>query len=132
MKPNSAPGKIVEAKNPGLSEDRERQEIAKIVCIGAVKYADLLPNRQSDYVFDWDAMLSLKGNTAPYLQYAYTRTRGIFRKFPGDLREDKARADNPIGRGRRNRIGQASSQLSFGFTASCRRIPPQLSLRLFV
>ena len=76
--------KIVETKNPGLSEDA-KQEIAKIVGIGAVKYADLLPNRQSDYVFDWDAMLSLKGNTAPYLQYAYTRTRGIFRKFSGDL-----------------------------------------------
>ena len=75
---------IVEAKNPGLSEDA-KQEIAKIVGIGAVKYADLLPNRQSDYVFDWGAMLSLKGNTAPYLQYAYTRTRGIFRKFSGDL-----------------------------------------------
>ncbi len=76
--------KIVETKNPGLSEDA-KQEIAKIVGLGAVKYADLLPNRQSDYVFDWDAMLSLKGNTAPYLQYAYTRTRGIFRKFPGDV-----------------------------------------------
>ena len=76
--------KIVEAKNPGLSEAL-KEEIAKIVGIGAVKYADLLPNRQSDYVFDWEAMLSLKGNTAPYLQYAYTRTRGIFRKFSGDL-----------------------------------------------
>lgn len=75
---------IVEAKNPGLSQ-AEKNKIAKIVGIGAVKYADLLPNRQSDYVFDWDAMLSLKGNTAPYLQYAYTRTRGIFRKFSGDL-----------------------------------------------
>ncbi len=76
--------KIVEAKNPRLDE-AAKNEIAKIVGIGAVKYADLLPNRQSDYVFDWDAMLSLKGNTAPYLQYAYTRTRGIFRKFAGDL-----------------------------------------------
>ena len=76
--------KIVEAKNPELS-DASKSKIAKIVGLGAVKYADLLPNRQSNYVFDWDAMLSLKGNTAPYLQYAYTRTRGIFRKFPGDV-----------------------------------------------
>jgi len=45
-----------------------------------VKYADLLPNRQTDYVFSWDKMLALNGNTAPYLQYAYTRIRSIFRK----------------------------------------------------
>ena len=48
--------------------------------IGAVKYADLLPNRQSDYVFSWDKLLALNGNTAPYLQYAYARIRSIFRK----------------------------------------------------
>ena len=48
--------------------------------IGAIKYADLLPNRQSDYVFSWDKMLALSGNTAPYLQYAYARIRSIFRK----------------------------------------------------
>jgi len=45
-----------------------------------VKYADLLPNRQSDYVFSWDKLLALNGNTAPYLQYAYARIRSIFRK----------------------------------------------------
>ena len=55
-------------------------EIARVVGIGAVKYADLLPNRQSDYVSSWDKMLALNGNTAPYLQYAYTRSRSIFRK----------------------------------------------------
>jgi len=54
--------------------------IARVVGIGAVKYADLLPNRQSDYVFSWDKMLALNGNTAPYLQYAYARIRSIFRK----------------------------------------------------
>jgi arginyl-tRNA synthetase len=48
-----------------------------------VKYADLLPNRQSDYVFSWDKMLALNGNTAPYLQYAYARIRSIFRKAGG-------------------------------------------------
>ena len=71
--------KIVTEKNPALPES-ERREIARIVGIGAVKYADLLPNRQSDYVFSWDKMLSLQGNTAPYLQYSYVRIRSIFRK----------------------------------------------------
>jgi arginyl-tRNA synthetase len=55
-------------------------EIARIVGLGAVKYADLLPNRQSDYIFSWDKMLSFQGNTAPYLQNAYVRIRSIFRK----------------------------------------------------
>ena len=71
--------KLVEEKNPELPE-AERREIARIVGIGAVKYADLLPNRQSDYVFSWDRMLSLQGNTAPYLQYSFVRIRSIFRK----------------------------------------------------
>ncbi|MBI2927932.1 MAG: arginine--tRNA ligase [Verrucomicrobia bacterium] len=71
--------KVVTEKNQDLPEDR-RREIARIVGLGAVKYSDLLPNRQSDYVFSWDKMLSLSGNTAPYLQYAYTRIRSIFRK----------------------------------------------------
>jgi arginyl-tRNA synthetase len=71
--------KIVNEKNPSLPED-ERREIASIIGLGAVKYADLLPNRQTDYVFSWDKMLSLQGNTAPYLQYSYVRIRSIFRK----------------------------------------------------
>ena len=71
--------KVVAEKNPELPEPA-RQEIARIVGIGAVKYADLLPNRQSDYVFSWDKLLALNGNTAPYLQYAYARIRSIFRK----------------------------------------------------
>jgi arginyl-tRNA synthetase len=71
--------KIVSEKNPDLPEAR-RREIARVVGLGAVKYADLLPNRQSDYVFSWDKMLALQGNTAPYLQYAYTRIKSIFRK----------------------------------------------------
>jgi arginyl-tRNA synthetase len=70
---------VVTGKNPELPEP-QRREIARVVGIGAVKYADLLPNRQSDYVFSWDKMLALSGNTAPYLQYAYTRIRSIFRK----------------------------------------------------
>jgi arginyl-tRNA synthetase len=71
--------KVVTEKNPNLPES-ERKEIARVIGLGAVKYADLLPNRQSDYVFSWDKMLALSGNTAPYLQYAYARIRSIFRK----------------------------------------------------
>ncbi len=71
--------KLVVEKNPDLP-DAERREIARIIGIGAVKYADLLPNRQSDYTFSWDKMLSFQGNTAPYLQYSYVRIRSIFRK----------------------------------------------------
>ena len=71
--------KIVSDKNPDLP-DAQCKEIARVVGLGAVKYADLLPNRQSDYVFSWDKMLALQGNTAPYLQYAYARIRSIFRK----------------------------------------------------
>ncbi len=71
--------KIVSEKNPDLPEP-QRREIARVIGLGAVKYADLLPNRQSDYVFSWDKMLALTGNTAPYLQYAYARIQSIFRK----------------------------------------------------
>jgi len=71
--------KIVEEKNPDLS-DTEKIDIAQKIGIGAVKYADLSQYRMTDYVFSWDKMLSLQGNTAPYLQNAYVRIRSIFRK----------------------------------------------------
>ncbi|HEY1489926.1 MAG TPA: arginine--tRNA ligase, partial [Verrucomicrobiae bacterium] len=71
--------KIVSEKSLELPE-AQRREIARVIGLGAVKYADLLPNRQSDYIFNWDKMLALQGNTAPYLQYAYARIRSIFRK----------------------------------------------------
>jgi len=71
--------KIIEQKNPDLSED-EKIDIAQKIGIGAVKYADLSQYRMTDYVFSWDKMLSLQGNTAPYLQNAYVRIRSIFRK----------------------------------------------------
>ena len=62
-------------------EARENiEEIARVVGIGAVKYADLSKNRSSDYVFDWESMLSFEGNTAPYLQYAYTRVQSVMRR----------------------------------------------------
>ncbi|HET6719721.1 MAG TPA: arginine--tRNA ligase [Rhodocyclaceae bacterium] len=71
---------LVGEKNPEMPE-ADRRVIAKSVGIGAVKYADLSKNRSSDYVFSWDSMLSFEGNTAPYLQYAYTRVAGVFRKL---------------------------------------------------
>jgi arginyl-tRNA synthetase len=70
---------IVTEKNPDLPE-AERREIARAVGIGAVQYADLSQNRSSNYVFSWDKMLALDGNTAPYLLYAVARVRSIFRK----------------------------------------------------
>jgi arginyl-tRNA synthetase len=72
----------VTEKNPDLPE-AERRRIAEIVGIGAVKYAELSQHRLTDYVFSWDKLLSLHGNTAPYLQNAYVRSRAIFRKLPG-------------------------------------------------
>jgi arginyl-tRNA synthetase len=71
--------KIVSGKSAELPE-AQRKEIARAIGLGAVKYADLLPNRQSDYIFSWDKMLALQGNTAPYLVYAYARIKSIFRK----------------------------------------------------
>jgi arginyl-tRNA synthetase len=70
---------IIEEKNPSLGED-DRIDIAEKIGIGAVKYFDLSQYRMTDYVFSWEKMLSLQGNTAPYLQNAYVRIRSIFRK----------------------------------------------------
>lgn len=70
---------IVREKNPNLPE-HEKRNIARAVGIGALKYADLMQNRVSDYVFSWEKMLALDGNTAPYLQYAYARIMSIFRR----------------------------------------------------
>ena len=72
--------RLVSEKNPELAED-ERRAIAQIVGIGSVQYADLSQNRSSDYVFSWDKMISLDGNTAAYLLYAVTRIHSIFRKL---------------------------------------------------
>ena len=75
--------RLVSEKNPGLPEE-ERRAIAHIVGVGSVQYADLSQNRSSDYVFSWDKMISLDGNTAAYLLYAVARIHSIFRKL--DLR----------------------------------------------
>lgn len=64
--------------------DQEKQAVIDAVAIGAVKYADLSKNRNTDYIFDWDSMLNFEGNTAPYMQYAYTRIRSIFAKAAVD------------------------------------------------
>ena len=71
--------RIIEEKNPELSEN-DKINIAETIGIGAVKYADLSQYRMTDYIFSWEKMLSLQGNTAPYLQNAYVRIRSIFRK----------------------------------------------------
>ena len=71
---------LVKGKNPDLAED-ELRNIAKVVGIDAVKYADLSKHRTSDYSFNFDLMLNFEGNTAPYLLYAYTRVAGVFRKL---------------------------------------------------
>ncbi len=82
----------VAEKNPDMSAD-ELENLAKVVGIGAVKYADLSKNRTTDYVFDWDNMLAFEGNTAPYMQYAYTRVLSVFRKAGID---ENAMIDAPV------------------------------------
>jgi arginyl-tRNA synthetase len=70
---------VVAEKNPVMPV-AEQQEVARIIGLGAVKYADLMQHRLTDYVFSWEKMLSFQGNTAPYLQNAYVRIRSVFRK----------------------------------------------------
>ncbi len=72
-------GVLISQKSTALS-DQEKTDVIEAVGIGSVKYADLSKNRTTDYVFDWDNMLSFEGNTAPYMQYAYTRIRSIFNR----------------------------------------------------
>ncbi len=71
--------RLVAGKNPDMPAD-ELEKLANAVGIGAVKYADLSKSRTTDYIFDWDNMLAFEGNTAPYMQYAYTRVLSVFRK----------------------------------------------------
>jgi arginyl-tRNA synthetase len=69
----------------GYSEE-EVERLAKVIGIGAVKYADLAINRESNYIFNWDKMLSFEGNTSLYMQYAYARIQSIFRKHHGEIK----------------------------------------------
>jgi arginyl-tRNA synthetase len=115
--------KIVSEKNPDLPE-AQRREIARVVGLGAVKYADLLPNRQSDYVFNWEKMLALQGNTAPYLQYAYTRIKSIFRRgelHEPQISENRGSQSSPLRNGNislstTEEIALAKHLLNFGLT----------------
>jgi arginyl-tRNA synthetase len=84
--------KVVDENSPDLSLD-ERQKVAEAVGLGAIKYADLSQNRLSDYVFDWNKMLAMNGNTGAYLQYARARIRSIFRK--GDVTPEAIRRKRP-------------------------------------
>lgn len=79
-------GVLISQKSTALSE-QEKADVIEAVGIGSMKYADLSKNRTTDYVFDWDNMLSFEGNTAPYMQYAYTRIRSIFNRSQIDLSE---------------------------------------------
>lgn len=81
---------LVSEKNPEMSEE-ERRALAEVVGVSAVKYADLSKSRTTDYIFDWDNMLAFEGNTAPYMQYAYTRVLSVFRK--AGIEADAIQAD---------------------------------------
>jgi arginyl-tRNA synthetase len=84
--------KVVDENSPDLDAD-QRQRVAEVVGIGAIKYADLAQNRLSDYVFDWKKMMAMNGNTGAYLQYAYARIQSIFRK--GGVAPASIRAQRP-------------------------------------
>lgn len=71
--------KLIREKNSDMPEN-ELKQLAEVVGIGAVKYADLSKSRTTDYIFDWDNMLAFEGNTAPYMQYAYTRVASVFKR----------------------------------------------------
>jgi len=85
---------VVNQKNAELPEE-QKKAIAHAVGIGGVKYADLSKDRISDYVFDWDKMLAMDGNTAPYLQYAHARIKSIMRKAEGRSQKAEVKLDSP-------------------------------------
>ena len=80
-------GKVIDEKNPDMPAD-EKVQVASIVGLGAVKFAELSQHRMTDYVFSWDRMLALTGDTAPYLQYSCVRVRSIFRKLDDSVQLD--------------------------------------------
>ncbi|AHG61858.1 arginine--tRNA ligase [Buchnera aphidicola] len=82
--------KLIKKKKPNLSK-KKLILLAEVIGISAVKYADLSKNRNTNYVFNWDTMLSFEGNTAPYIQYAYTRILSIIKKSTFPIRKLKAR-----------------------------------------
>jgi arginyl-tRNA synthetase len=82
-----------DAREKPLLSDSERKQVAERVGIGAIKYADLSHNRTSDYVFSYDKMLAMQGNTAAYMQYSYARVSSIFAKGGVDVTELRRRSD---------------------------------------
>lgn len=103
---------VVEQKNPELSAE-QKTRIARAVGIGAVKYADLSNNLVGDYVFSWDKMLAMEGNTAPYMQYAYARVQSIFRK--GEIDGEKLLAvEHPLRLAEAGEIVLAKQLLRYG------------------
>jgi arginyl-tRNA synthetase len=120
----SLPGKVVERKTPNCR--RTKSKIAKAVGIGAVKYADYSNNRNSDYVFSFDKMLAMEGNTAPYMQYAYARIKSIERKAAGkdvDIEKELAGIGPVTDRAGRKGPGQTPDLLRPGHrraAAECR------------
>src|SRR4029078_1718873 len=110
---------VVKAKQLERSEtervpERLWREVARVVGLGAVKYADLLPNRQSDYVFSWDKMLALNGNTAPYLLYAYARIASILRKAKEASKHDPQQVNLELSAA--EELTLAKHLLNFGLT----------------
>ncbi len=102
--------KVAQEKSPNM-EPKIQSEVARKIGIGATKYADLLPNRNTDYKFSWDKMLALQGNTAVYLMYAYTRFNSIIRKAD-DYSADKVTFESLC---EDAEISLAKKLLSFGF-----------------
>src|SRR5262249_30024648 len=86
---------VVDANTPALTE-ADRGRLPEAVGIGAVKYADLSQNRTSDYVFSWDKMLAMDGNTATYMQYAYARNRSIFTRGNEDPARFRSQPPEPL------------------------------------
>ncbi len=101
---------LVKEKNPTIAED-ELKNIARVVGISSVKYADLSKNRSSDYIFNFDSMLSFEGNTAPYLLYAYTRVASIFNKV--DATTNTKLADAKVQLNEEKEIELASKLIQF-------------------
>jgi arginyl-tRNA synthetase len=104
---------VIDAKNPQLSA-HARENVAEVVAIGAIKYADLNVSRQRDYVFSFDHMLALEGNTAPYLQYAHVRATSIARKAKISVAANAVEADIIIGEDAERAL--ALKALEFAYT----------------
>ena len=114
-------------KNPELKGE-EAKEISEIVGIGAVKFAELSQNRLTDYVFAWDRMLALNGDTAPYLQYSNVRIRSIFRKLDGEF--DSSAASIVLEKPEEIHLARLLARFGEGCPVRPRRPPPQPARQL--